>query len=144
MNEPHPTGGPGEVNAALTDAGDLARRVDRHVGGRIRERRLELGLTQQDLAALLQISYQQVQKYETGSNRVSAGKLYAMAQALDVRPGYFFEYLEGEPPGLSGRSASDALGLARACAQLKDDRIRANLTMLIKTLAQAEGAADDG
>ena len=72
------------------------RHIDRHVGERIRSRRAELGMTQHDLATLLGISYQQVQKYETGANRVSAGRLYEMARQLGSPVGFFFEGLEGE------------------------------------------------
>ena len=60
--------------------GILAKRVDAHVGGRIRDRRTGLGLTQEHLANALNISYQQVQKYETGANRVSAGRLYEISK----------------------------------------------------------------
>ncbi len=74
--------------------GKIAKRVDDHVGERIRERRTMMGLTQENLANALQISYQQVQKYETGANRVSAGRLYEMAQRLEVDVSFFFECLE--------------------------------------------------
>jgi len=65
--------------------------VDRYVGARLRERRFLLGLTQHQLAELIGVSYQQAHKYETGLNRVSAGRLYQIAQALDTDVGYFFE-----------------------------------------------------
>ena len=71
--------------------------VDRHVARRIRERRLELGLTQQQLAELVGVTYQQAHKYEHGANRVSAGRLFAIAQVLGVEPGYFFEGLATKP-----------------------------------------------
>ena len=67
------------------------KRVDFHVGERIRERHAELGLTQEDLGRTLQISYQQIQKYETGANRVSAGRLFEIATALSVEIAYFFD-----------------------------------------------------
>ncbi len=68
-----------------------AKKVDHYVSDRIRSRRQELGLTQQALARHLKISYQQVQKYETGLNRVSAGRLFALSQALNVNIDYFYE-----------------------------------------------------
>ena len=71
-----------------------ARLVDEHVGDRIRRRRTELGLTQEHLAASLGISYQQVQKYETGANRISAGRLYQIARRLESDIGQFFEGIE--------------------------------------------------
>src|ERR1700720_2722993 len=58
--------------------------VDRHVGARVRERRIMLGLTQQQLADLIGVTYQQAHKYERGINRVSAGRLYEIAQVLSV------------------------------------------------------------
>ncbi len=71
-----------------------AQEVDRYVGARIRERRIMLGLTQQEMAKLVGVTYQQAHKYERGINRVSAGRLYDIAQALNVSVGYFFEQLE--------------------------------------------------
>ena len=69
--------------------------IDRHVGGRVRERRIMLGLTQQQLADLIGVTYQQAHKYERGINRISAGRLYEIAQVLSVPIGYFFDGLEG-------------------------------------------------
>ena len=72
----------------------MARRsseVDDHVGMRVRERRRELGMSQSDVADALRISFQQIQKYEIGTNRVAAGRLWDMAKALDVDVPYFFE-----------------------------------------------------
>jgi transcriptional regulator with XRE-family HTH domain len=73
------------------DPGRRAEDIDRHVAARMRERRFLLGLTQQQLAALIGVSYQQAIKYEKGLNRVASGRLYQIAQALDVEVGYFFE-----------------------------------------------------
>jgi len=68
-----------------------AQDIDRHVGARMRERRIMLGLTQQQMAELIGVTYQQAHKYEKGINRVAAGRLYNIAQALGVDIGYFFE-----------------------------------------------------
>ncbi len=73
--------------------------IDVHVGRRVRLRRHSIGVTQQQLAAVLGISFQQVQKYERGANRISASKLFEIGQALDVPISYFFEGLEAERPG---------------------------------------------
>ena len=90
--------------------GILAKRVDAHVGGRIRDRRTGLGLTQEHLANALNISYQQVQKYETGANRVSAGRLYEISKILQSEVSFFFEGLdetvEAEPLGHGGKNRS--------------------------------------
>lgn len=68
--------------------------VDVHVGGRVRTRRRLLGLTQERLAELIDVTFQQVQKYERGTNRISASKLFAIASALDASISYFFEGLD--------------------------------------------------
>jgi transcriptional regulator with XRE-family HTH domain len=72
--------------------------ADRHIGTRVRARRVMLGLTQLQVAGMLGITYQQAHKYETGINRISAGRLHALARALEVEPAYFYEGLgSGEP-----------------------------------------------
>lgn len=70
--------------------------VDVHVGKRIRHRRWLVGMTQQQLAERVGIKFQQIQKYETGANRVSASRLWDIAEALDVEVSFFFEGLEHE------------------------------------------------
>ena len=74
----------------------MAHPVDVHVGKRIRHRRWLVGMTQQQLAEQVGIKFQQIQKYETGANRVSASRLWVIADALDVRVSFFFEGLETE------------------------------------------------
>ncbi|MEM6375015.1 MAG: helix-turn-helix transcriptional regulator [Pseudomonadota bacterium] len=68
--------------------------VDMHVGKRIRHRRWLVGMTQQQLAEAVGIKFQQIQKYETGANRVSASRLWEIADALDVEVSFFFEGLD--------------------------------------------------
>ena len=68
--------------------------VDKHVGTKIRQRRWLVGMTQQQLAAEVGIKFQQIQKYETGANRVSASRLWDIAGTLDVQISFFFEGLE--------------------------------------------------
>jgi transcriptional regulator with XRE-family HTH domain len=70
--------------------------VDHYVSLRIRQRRIMLGLTQQQMAELIGVTYQQAHKYETGINRISAGRLYQIAQALGVDISYFFDELDPE------------------------------------------------
>lgn len=115
----------------------LARRVDDHVGARIRLRRTLLGMTQEQLASALGISYQQVQKYETGANRVSAGRLFEIGQRLDIDIGYFFEGLDPSmlPKGLphGGRNRI-AIDLVRNFLEIANEDQRAALANLVKTL----------
>lgn len=85
--------------------------VDVHVGKRIRHRRWLAGMTQQQLAQSVGIKFQQIQKYETGANRVSASRLWDIADALDVEVSFFFEGLETEDaPQESGGVPADILG----------------------------------
>ncbi|KAJ31972.1 Cro/Cl family transcriptional regulator [Sulfitobacter pontiacus 3SOLIMAR09] len=76
----------------------MPHKVDVHVGQRIRQRRWLTGMTQQRLAELVGIKFQQIQKYETGANRVSASRLWDIAFALNVDVSHFFEGLEAEKP----------------------------------------------
>ncbi len=74
----------------------MAHKVDIHVGKRIRQRRWLTGMTQQKLAELVGIKFQQIQKYETGANRVSASRLWDIGDALGVDVSFFFEGLKSE------------------------------------------------
>ena len=76
----------------------MPHKVDVHVGQRIRQRRWLTRMTQQRLAELVGIKFQQIQKYETGANRVSASRLWDIAFALNVDVSHFFEGLEAEKP----------------------------------------------
>src|ERR1700726_360920 len=87
--------------------------VDRHVGARVRERRIMLGLTQQQLADLIGVTYQQAHKYERGINRVSAGRLFEIAQMLRVPVSYFFDGLDEEGGRAAGPRERMCLELAR-------------------------------
>src|SRR5919106_6945197 len=82
------------VNPVPTSLPRRSQDVDRHVGARIRERRIRLGLTQPQLAELIGVTYQQAHKYEKGINRVAAGRLYNIARVLGVELNYFFEGLQ--------------------------------------------------
>ena len=72
----------------------MPHRVDIHVGQKLRQRRWLVGMTQQELAAMVGIKFQQIQKYETGANRVSASRLWDFAEALNVTAAHFFEGME--------------------------------------------------
>jgi len=96
--------------------------VDRHVGSRIRLRRQLLGMSQTALGEALGMTFQQVQKYERGANRISAGTLYRAAQALDVPVSFLFDGLADGGPAVSvepavalGRGEARMLRLLRAC-----------------------------
>ena len=82
--------------------------VDVHVGKRVRHRRWLIGMTQQQLAERVGIKFQQIQKYETGANRISASRLWDISDALDVPVSFFFEGLQ-EPPAAESVDADSAV-----------------------------------
>ena len=118
--------------------GNIARRVDAYVGTRIRERRTAMGFTQQDIAFALEISYQQLQKYEAGTNRVSAGRLYEIARKLDVDVPYFYEGLDPEQdvvPLDHGGKGRAVIGLVQNFAEITEPDLRAAVNALVKALS---------
>ena len=118
-----------------------AQDLDRHIAAKMRQRRIMLGLTQQRLAGLIGTTYQQTHKYERGLNRISAGRLHAVARALGVEPGHFFEGLgESGPPRPTPRQRR-FLELARSFAALPRPQQEA-LVGLARALAGAELDAD--
>lgn len=128
-----------ETQSAPLDASE----VDRLVGDRIRRRRILMGLTQDQLGESLGISYQQIQKYETGANRVSAGRLYLIATRLEVSPGWFFDPMQSDATS----EDFDELGssrllmeFVRCFARIKEERLKTVLVSLVRTLANEDEA----
>ncbi|ONG53022.1 transcriptional regulator [Pseudoroseomonas deserti] len=118
-----------------------ARQADKHVGMRIRERRLMLGLSQQQLASMIGVTYQQAHKYERGLNRISAGRLFEIASVLAVPVSWFFEGLDEEgsaqPLGVRQRMC---LELARNFAMIDNERHQEALSQMARALAaQSQG-----
>ena len=109
--------------------------VDRHVGARVRERRIMLGFTQQQLADLIGVTYQQAHKYERGINRISAGRLYEIAHVLSVPVNYFFEGLDGSLARAVSARERMCLELARNFAQIPNERYQEALSQLARVLA---------
>jgi transcriptional regulator with XRE-family HTH domain len=104
--------------AAVKHGRSLTQGIDHHIAARMRERRTMLGLTSQQVAEVLGITYQQLYKYEKGVNRISAGRLHALARALGVDIGYFYEGLgSGEPTRPTARQRQ-MIELARSSAVL--------------------------
>ena len=111
----------------------------------MRARRELRGLPQKELARQLGISFQQVQKYESGANRISASKMWQLCEVLDVAPGYFFEGLESRKRGKGGaslgvpqdgRSARQVLDLNQAFKQIEDTMVRRQVVQLVKSLTR--------
>ena len=100
--------------------------VDRHVGRRVCEKRVELGFNQSDLGRAIDVTFQQVQKYEKGTNRISASKLWQVARFFNVDISYFFD-------GLIGMDA--ATGMAEESASFQHDRPPTRYSIEISRLA---------
>src|SRR5215831_12301296 len=109
--------------------------IDDHVGSRIRERRIMLGLTQQQLAEMIGVTYQQAHKYERGINRVSAGRLFEIARVLGVTVAHFYEGLDQpEEKQITSRQRM-SLELARNFALISNSKHQEALTHLARALA---------
>ncbi|NRB17332.1 helix-turn-helix domain-containing protein [Parasedimentitalea psychrophila] len=110
----------------------MAHPVDVHVGKRIRHRRWLTGMTQQQLAEQVGIKFQQIQKYETGANRVSASRLWDISDSLTVPVSFFFEGLEGAADSGSDKSSvpadlmgdKEALDLVRSYYAIPENQRR--------------------
>ena len=131
--------------------------VDLHVGARIRMRRRMQGVSQEKLAEALGLTFQQVQKYERGANRVSASKLYEIAACLRTPVAYFFEGLVdpssadagAEPPSAEQSvhaflMTPEGLELARAFPRLPSGRVRRRVLDLVRALAGLDGGDAEG
>jgi transcriptional regulator with XRE-family HTH domain len=122
----------GETGIAEVVSTQRANAADKHVGARIRERRTMLGLSQQQLAKMIGVTYQQAHKYERGLNRISAGRLYGIAQVLGV------------PISMSQRQRM-CLELARNFALIDNDKHQEALSQMARALAaQAQAVARSG
>ena len=128
--------------------------VDRHVGNRVRMRRLLVGMSQEKLGELLGITFQQVQKYEKGINRIGAGRLFEVAGILGVPISFFYEDADangtqsgfseaGEPPPVMEFLASgEGLQLSLAFMRIKDPKVRRRLLDLVRSLSDGNGLDD--
>lgn len=126
-----------------------ANAIDRKIGQRVRSRRLEIGMSQERLAELLGVTFQQVQKYEKGVNRIAASRLHDIAAALDMQPARFFEGL-GRAGG-TGEARQDCVDdvlatpegaqLVSLFASIKSAKVRRRVLELVKALTEeaAEG-----
>ena len=120
-----------------------AQDIDRIVGARMRERRMLLGLTQQELAELIGVTYQQAHKYEKGINRIAAGRLSRIARALGVEVGYFYEGAEADQPSIKPSPQQRLLlELARNFVALPSRKHQEAICNLARVLANAEPIDD--
>jgi transcriptional regulator with XRE-family HTH domain len=118
--------------------------VDKHVGSRVRMRRLMLGMSQEKLADAIGLTFQQVQKYEKGTNRMGSSRLHQIANVLQVPVPFFFEGASGpsnkgsvQPEVISDfLSTADGLALVRAFMKLSNETLRRDIVRLVHTIAE--------
>lgn len=130
--------------------------VDVHVGARLRSRRVATGISQEKLAEAVGVTFQQVQKYERGDNRMGASRLWQFARILDVEIGYFFEDMPEATSGAAPRTSAgavtdlyrndpenkrDALELTRYFAKITNKSVRTHILALVKLYSKIDRQA---
>ncbi len=123
--------------------------VDKHVGARVRSRRILVGMSQEKLGNSLGLTFQQVQKYEKGTNRIGASRLQNIAKSLNVPVAYFFEGapVDAGMPGFADNeqstyvadilSTAEGISLAKAFMRISDARVRRKIVELVTMMADA-------
>jgi transcriptional regulator with XRE-family HTH domain len=125
--------------------------VDKHVGSRVRMRRMMLAMSQEKLGDALGLTFQQVQKYEKGTNRIGASRLQQISLILEVPVSFFFEGAPSDRPPVSGDAPSpayvtdflattDGLTLVKAFMRIPNPRLRRRIVDLVEEMAGEEGA----
>jgi transcriptional regulator with XRE-family HTH domain len=127
--------------------------IDKHVGSRVRMRRMMISMSQEKLGEKLGITFQQIQKYEKGTNRIGASRLQQIATVLGVPVGFFFEGApvpDGSAKGFSESASpayvsdflatSDGLALTKAFMKVTDAKVRRRIVDLVEAMAAEEGA----
>jgi transcriptional regulator with XRE-family HTH domain len=128
--------------------------VDKHVGSRVRMRRMMLGMSQEKLGDALGLTFQQVQKYEKGTNRIGASRLQQISDILQVPVSFFFEgapTMPGAAPGGMNEvpspayvsdflATSDGLALTKAFVQIKDSKLRRRIVDLVEAIVDRHPA----
>jgi transcriptional regulator with XRE-family HTH domain len=122
--------------------------VDKHVGSRVRMRRLMLGMSQEKLGDGLGLTFQQVQKYEKGTNRIGASRLQHISHILGIPVPFFFEgapHLTGQPKGIGEApspayvfdflATTDGLALTKAFMRIKEQKLRRRIVDLVEEIA---------
>jgi len=125
--------------------------IDKHVGARVRMRRMMISMSQEKLGEKLGITFQQIQKYEKGTNRIGASRLQQIANVLGVPVSFFFEGApvpDGSPGGFSESASpayvsdflatSDGLALTKAFMKVADSKVRRRIVDLVEAIATEE------
>jgi transcriptional regulator with XRE-family HTH domain len=124
-----------------------ANKIDKHVGNQVRTRRMMLGMSQEKLGERLGLTFQQVQKYEKGVNRIGAGRLFDLARILEIGLPYFYDglldpvsgrpgFAEPEvPPPSPSRQTPESAQLLGAFSRIRDPKVRRRILELVRSLA---------
>jgi transcriptional regulator with XRE-family HTH domain len=141
----------GQVPGGKKHQSDMPKKqanpIDIQVGNRVRIRRMLIGMSQERLGDLLGLTFQQVQKYEKGVNRIGAGRLYEVSRILNVPIDFFYEGVASEPgapapeaapPVLEFVSSGEGLQLSLAFMKIKDVKVRKRVLDLVKSLSEEE------
>jgi len=147
---------PGGVGDRIDSPGRKPNPMDIHVGSRVRLRRMVIGMSQEKLGEKMGLTFQQIQKYEKGTNRIGASRLFQLAQIMDVPIQFFFE---DAPAGTAGRIAGpgfaeskteaflldflnsrDGLELNRAFVKITDPKVRKRVVELVRALSDEVAA----
>ena len=145
-----------ESAVPATGGAKRASSVDVHLGNRVRFRRMSLNFSQEKLGEEMGLTFQQIQKYEKGTNRISASRLYRMAQVLSVQIAYFYEGLaestNGGQHGFAERetdsymteflSSREGIELNRAFLKITDPRVRRKFIDLVRSMANEPDGPD--
>ncbi|WP_183189247.1 helix-turn-helix domain-containing protein [Ancylobacter tetraedralis] len=128
--------------------------IDKHVGSRVRMRRMMVGMSQEKLGENLGITFQQIQKYEKGTNRIGASRLQNISSVLGVPVAFFFEGIPNTTPGTAGfaedaspayvadfLATNEGLALTRAFLKIPDSKVRRRIVDLVEALAGGEPVA---
>jgi transcriptional regulator with XRE-family HTH domain len=128
-----------------------ANPIDAQVGNRVRLRRMLIGMSQERLGELLGLTFQQVQKYEKGVNRIGAGRLFEVSRILGVGIEYFYEGVNSQlagggfsdnpssPPVMEFVSSGEGLQLSLAFMKIKDPKLRKRVLDLVKQMSEDSG-----
>ncbi len=127
--------------------------IDVHVGSRVRLRRMFIGMSQERLGEQMSLTFQQIQKYEKGTNRIGASRLFQLAEVLNVPVGFFFEGLESASIGARAAGfaepnsetyvmdfldSREGVELNRAFVRIKDPKVRKSIVDMVRAMAEAE------
>jgi len=127
--------------------------IDVHVGSRVRLRRMFIGMSQERLGEQMSLTFQQIQKYEKGTNRIGASRLFQLAEVLNVPVGFFFEGLDVPHPAAQAAGfaepnsetyvmdfldSREGVELNRAFVRIKDPKVRKSIVDMVRAMADAE------